>query len=94
MNDEDRQRPPRFNGEQFSKFAAYMGFHHRKITPLWPQANATAERFMRTLGKCLCVAHMENIPWKKHLYTFLHEYRATPHSITTTSSAVPESRRT
>ena len=62
MNDEDRQRPPRFNGEQFSKF-----------TPLWPQANATAERFMRTLGKCLYVAHMENIPWKKHLYTFLRE---------------------
>ena len=60
---------PPFNGEQFSKFAAYMGFHHRKITPLWPQANATAERFMRTLGKCLRVAHMENIPWKQHLYS-------------------------
>ena len=78
---------PPFNGEQFSKFAAYMGFHHRKITPLWPQANATAERFMRTLGKCLRVAHMENIPWKQHLYTFLREYRATPHSTTTTSPA-------
>ena len=27
---------PPFNGEQFSKFAAYLGFHHCKITPLWP----------------------------------------------------------
>lgn len=78
---------PPFNSEQFSKFAAYMGFHHRKITPLWPQANATAERFMRTLGKCLRVAHMENIPWKQHLYTFLREYRSTPHSTTITSPA-------
>ena len=78
---------PPFNGEQFSKFAAYMGFYHRKITPLLPQANATAERFMRTLGKCLRVSHMENIPWKQHLYTFLREYRATPHSTTTTSPA-------
>lgn len=47
------------NGEQFSKFVAYMGFHHHKITP--PQANATTEMFMRTLGKCLCVAHLENM---------------------------------
>lgn len=27
-------KAPPFNGEQFGKFAAYMGFHHRKITPL------------------------------------------------------------
>lgn len=44
---------PPFNSEQFFKFAGHLGFHHRKITPLWPQANATAERFMRTLGKAI-----------------------------------------
>src|SRR4029434_640016 len=55
---------PPFNSEQFSKFAVHLGFHHRKITPLWPQANATAERFMRTLGKAICVAETQSIPWK------------------------------
>ncbi|KAG7479351.1 Retrovirus-related Pol poly from transposon [Solea senegalensis] len=83
---------PPFTGEQFSKFAVYMGFHHRKSTPLWPQAKTTAERFMRTLGKCLRVAHMANIPWKQHLHTFLREYRATPHSTTTSPAELLKCR--
>lgn len=41
---------PPFNSDQFSKFAKHLGFHHRRITLLWPQANATAERLMCTLG--------------------------------------------
>ncbi|KAK7919302.1 hypothetical protein WMY93_010586 [Mugilogobius chulae] len=50
---------PPFNSVSFTQFAEYLGFHHRKITPLWPQANATAERFMRTLGKALRVAETQ-----------------------------------
>ncbi|RXN06658.1 putative protein K02A2.6-like protein [Labeo rohita] len=91
---------PPFTSEQFSKFAAYMGFHHRKITPLWPQANATAERFMRTLGKCLRVAHMKNIPWKQHLYTFLRErnkltatYNHKPYKVTTVKGSMVTAER-
>ncbi|KAI7789539.1 hypothetical protein IRJ41_010502 [Triplophysa rosa] len=58
-----------------------------KITPFWPQANATAERFMRTLGKAIRAAHVQGIPWKQQLNVFLHEYRSTPHSTTGTSPA-------
>ena len=78
---------PPFNSEQFSKFADCLGFHHRKITPLWPQANATAERFMRTLRKAIRVSETVNIPWKQTLNTFLREYRSTPHSTTGASPA-------
>ncbi|XP_038049667.1 uncharacterized protein K02A2.6-like [Patiria miniata] len=31
---------PPFNSGDFKKFAAYLGFKHRRITPLWPRANA------------------------------------------------------
>ena len=40
----DNGRPR--NGTQITKFAQHFGFKHRKITPLWPEANAEAERFM------------------------------------------------
>ena len=78
---------PPFNSDQFSQFADYLGFHHRRITPLWPQANATAERFMRTLGKALRVANTQGMHWKQHLNIFLREYRSTPHSTTESSPA-------
>ena len=54
---------PPFNGNEFRQIADYLGFKHRKITPLWPKANAESERFMRTIEKtvpgywivlCLC----------------------------------------
>ena len=78
---------PPFNSQEFSNFAKYLGFHHRKITPLWPQANGGAERMMRTLKKTLQTAQVENKPWKQELYTFLRNYRATPHSTTGVSPA-------
>ncbi|XP_062568257.1 uncharacterized protein K02A2.6-like [Saccostrea cucullata] len=34
---------PPFNGSLFKEFAKHLGFQHRKITPLWPQANGEAE---------------------------------------------------
>ena len=73
---------PPFQGSEFADFAGYLGFRHRKITPLWPQANAEAERFMRTLEKTIRAAHVEGLPWKQTLYTFLRNYRATPHCST------------
>ncbi|CAL9697210.1 unnamed protein product [Knipowitschia caucasica] len=76
---------PPFNSDAFSQFADYLGFHHRKITPLWQGPNATAERFMRTLGKALRVAETKGVPWKQQLNIFLREYRSTPHSTTASS---------
>jgi len=73
---------PPFNSEQFAKYAAYMGFKHRKITPLWPMANAECERFMRSLGKALRIAQQEGKNWKQEMQAFLRAYRTTPHSTT------------
>lgn len=41
---------PPFNSENFKVFSEQYGFKHRKITPLWPEANGEVERFMRTSG--------------------------------------------
>ena len=56
-----------------------MGVKHRKITPLWPQANAETERFMRTIKK---IIRGKPKNWKQEIYKRLLTYRATPHSTT------------
>ena len=55
---------PPFNGEQFNSWAKYIGFAHRHITPLWPEANGEAERFMRTLGKAIRTAKLDGGNWR------------------------------
>ena len=37
---------------------------------------------MRTLEKAIRTAQIEGKPWKQELYTFLRNYRATPHTTT------------
>ena len=61
---------------------AEIGTKHQRITPLWPQANSEAESFMKPLTKTSRAARTEEKDWKKELYTFLLNYRATPHSTT------------
>ena len=73
---------PPFQSHEFREFCEMWGIKHRKITPIWPQANGTAERFMRTLGKAIRVAHSEGKDWVHELPKFLMNYRATPHSST------------
>ncbi len=73
---------PPFSSKDFSDFAKYLGFHHRKITPYWPQPNAEVERFNRTLTKAVHTATLEGKPWKQELYKFLRNYRAAPHHTT------------
>jgi transposase InsO family protein len=76
---------PPFNSKEFARFAETMGFKHRKITPRWPKANAEAERFMRTLKKCLQIANMKRSPWRRDLQIFLRQYRSTEHTTTGSS---------
>ncbi|KAG1704002.1 hypothetical protein GQR58_004074 [Nymphon striatum] len=74
---------PPFNGYEFKDYAEHTGFKHRKITPLWPRANAEAECFMRTLKKSIkgsLISQRTN--WKQEMYKFLLAYRTTPHSST------------
>ncbi|CAB4033532.1 PREDICTED: uncharacterized protein K02A2.6-like [Paramuricea clavata] len=78
---------PPFTSHAFKVFARELGFKHRKVTPLWPKANAEAERFIRTLGKAIRTARTEQKNWEKELQKFLRNYRSTPHSSTGKSPA-------
>ena len=42
---------PPFNSYKFKTYASITEFRHRRITPLWPQANVETERFMCTIKK-------------------------------------------
>ena len=44
---------PPFNSHEFKTYASISGFRHRRIIPLWPQANGETERFMRTVKSLL-----------------------------------------
>lgn len=68
------------NSEAFRNFANYLGFGHRKITPLWPKANSECEKFNKTICKAICAACVENKNWKQEMYNFLRNYRATKHA--------------
>ena len=69
---------PPFNGHEFAQFADYLGFKHRRITPLWPEANGEVERFMKTFGKVLRTTSN----WKQQMYQFMRNYGAVPHCTT------------
>lgn len=76
---------PPFNSSEFKDFASSLGFHHRKITPYWPQANGAAESFMKNIGKVIRCASVTGLPWRNELTKFLANFRATPHLSTGSS---------
>ncbi|KAK3787643.1 hypothetical protein RRG08_031874 [Elysia crispata] len=78
---------PPFNSSEFKTYMSNMGIKHRKITPLWPRANAETERFRRTVKKSIKAAEAVQKNWKQELYRFLLSYRSTPHSSTGLSPA-------
>ena len=78
---------PPFNSCEFQRFADYIGFKHRRITPEYPQANGIAESFMKNLGKVLKTARIDNVHWSTRLNEFLRNYRSTPHTTTGFSPA-------
>lgn len=73
---------PPFQSYEFRRFMEYCGTRHRRITPLWPRANAQAENFMKPLNKAIKAATVEGKSWKKQMFKFLRNYRATPHVTT------------
>ena len=73
---------PPFQSSAFARFAKMKGFKHQKVTPLWPEANGEAENFMKNLGKVAKTAWIEGKDWKQEVYTFLGNYRSTPHPST------------
>ncbi len=53
---------PPFQSSEFANFAANLGFRHRKIMPLWPEAIAEADRFMCPLRKTVLATHVDGLP--------------------------------
>jgi len=73
---------PPYQSSDFQQFMAHLGIRHRRVTPLWPEANGEVENFMKPLKKVCATAQVEGKSWKQALYTFLRNYRATPHCST------------
>ena len=73
---------PHFVAEAFETFLKDNGIKHRKITPLWPQANGEIERQNRSLLKRMQIAQVEGKDWKEAVQTYLVAYRNTPHPST------------
>ena len=48
-----------FGSEEFTAWCKQLGIRHRKITPMWPAANAQVERFNKTLEKTIRIALVE-----------------------------------
>ena len=80
---------PPFNGNEIRQFAEYMGFKHRKVTPLWPKSNSQPENFNKNLKKILQTAKIEKRNWRQELYKFLRNF-----SCCTSRNNRSESRRT
>ncbi len=40
-----------FGAYEFAAFAKAVGFEHRRVTPLWPQANGAVESIMKKLKR-------------------------------------------
>ena len=78
---------PPFKSWNFRKYAKKMGFKHRRITPRHPKANGLVENFNKMLIKTLKIAKMQGLCWQDAMYTFLRNYRATPHLTTGKSPA-------
>ena len=73
---------PPFQSRQFNSFLKHFGIHHKKVTPRYPQANGTIERFMRVISKALKTGNFNERNWREELQNKLLNYRCSPHSIT------------
>ena len=73
---------PPFNSREFRNYLNFNDITKKSITPYYPQANGTVERFMRVIKKTVRTAFYENKNWKKELNRMLLNYRTAPHSVT------------
>ena len=69
---------PQFSSWKFSNFMEKRGIKHHLITPYYPQANSTVERFFRTLKKFVKTCSFGHDQLKTELNKFLRLYRNTP----------------
>ena len=71
-----------FQSRVFAEYAKAQGFRLRKITPLHPETNGEAQRFIKTLHNFFTTTTLEGSSWRMSLADFLRMYRSTPHAMT------------
>ena len=69
---------PQFISWEFKNYLCQQGIRQHLITPYYPQANSTVERFFRTLKKFVKTCSMEKKQLSDELHKFLSVYRNTP----------------
>ena len=62
---------PPFKSQALKEFFTEKGITHHHVTPRWPEANGLAENFMKSVGKVIKTANMENKNWRRELFRFL-----------------------
>ena len=71
---------PCFNSPLFTEFCKEAGVERvRHITPRWPKANGTCERWMATAKRTLMRCKLTNTPVEEEITRVLAAYRNTPH---------------
>ena len=73
---------PPFSSLDFREFLLGNGVKHRRVTPLYPQANGATERCNRGLNKAIRAALAEGKDWIVAMEDYLAAYRRTPHAMT------------
>ena len=77
-----------FRSEEMKAYLKSCGIKQRKVIPYSPQSNGLIERFNRTLKKMIQTVHSEGRVWQDALYSFLLDYRSTPHASTNKTPAL------
>ena len=73
---------PPFTSLELRQFLKDNGVKHRRVTPLYPQANGATERCNRGLNKAIRAALAEGKDWTIAMEQYLAAYRRTPHAMT------------
>jgi hypothetical protein len=76
---------PPFTSYEMEEYCKSRGIYHQMVTPLWPNANGLAEKFIKNLVKVIEISKIENKPISDILPGYLMNYRATPHCTTNAS---------
>ena len=71
-----------FQSEELKEFAKESGYYHHRVTPEWPGANGTVERFNRSVKEAVQSANIEGESLRSAAQNFIQMYRATPHTAT------------
>ena len=73
---------PPFQSYEMKEYSKQAGYYHKHITPEWPRANGTVERFNRSMKKAIQASHVQGVKLRDAAHTFVGMYRATPHRAT------------